>query len=136
MHIKFGDEVYDYDLDEQLKSQTGLESAAIEEFLGGWQNFRAQTATTKTTILLIWLGKRASGQTDTLEDVGNTPGLMFGDMIDIGDDDEPEDPMRDPGRPLAETSDAPELNGGSEGSELSLVTSAGSGDQLSEDSTV
>jgi hypothetical protein len=137
MHIKFGDEEFDYELDEQLKSLTGLESAEIEDFLGGWDNFRQRKATAKTSILLVWLGKRAAGQTATLEEIGNTPGLLFGDVFEVlrGEDDEPENPMEDPGRPLVEQNDDDASNDGSDDSVLSLATSVTSGIPASREST-
>lgn len=136
MQVKFGDETYEYDLDEQLRSLTGLESAELEEFLGGWKKFRSGAATVRTTIVLIWLGKRAAKQVTTLDEIAATPGLMFTDMVDIEDDDEgPEDPSEDPGRPLAEPNDAHASSDGKDDSELSLVTSVNSGDHHSDGST-
>jgi hypothetical protein len=137
MHIKFGDETFDYELDEQLKSLTGLESAEIEDFLGGWDNFRQRKATAKTSILLVWLGKRAAGQTTTLEEIGNTPGLLFGDVFEVleGEDDEPENPMEEPSRPLAERNGDEGSSDGNDDSVLSLATSADSGMSASSDST-
>lgn len=136
VQVKFGETTYTYDLDDELKSLTGLESAELEEFLGGWTKFRSGAATTRTTIVLIWLGKRAAKEAATLDEIAATPGLMFGEMVEIeGADDGPEDPTQDPGRPLAETNAEPESNGGSDDSERTLVTFGPFGDPRSAEST-
>lgn len=136
--VKFGEQTYTFDLQEQLTSLTGLESAEVEEFIGGWERFQSPAARTRSAIVLVWLGKRAAGEASTLEEIGSTTGFLFGDVFDIdGDDEAPEDPMTPPehGRPLAEQSDSADSSGGSTASGDGLETSAAAGLQLSPAST-
>jgi hypothetical protein len=135
--VRFKGEEWTYDPDTELRSLTGLESAEVEEFLGGWHKFKAGGGTTRSAIVLVWLGQRSAGGKQTLEEIGNTPGFLLDeDGFDVeGDADMPEDPKVDPGRPLPVPNGNSGSRGGSSGSERSPVTSVASGTPDSEGST-
>ncbi|MCR4340954.1 MAG: hypothetical protein NUW01_13825, partial [Gemmatimonadaceae bacterium] len=83
---------------------------------------------TRSMIVMLWLAKHHAGEKDTLEDVAAIKGLVFGGVVEVsGDDDAPEDPLKDAGRPLAEPNGSTGSTGGSAGSERGPETSASSG---------
>ena len=137
--IRHGEKEYAFDEIAALESLTGEESAAVEDFLGGWHRFRDNTNRTRTVIVMVWLAKRSAGEQVTLDDVAKLPGLIFGanapEIVEPAPDED--DPMRDPGRPLAETNGAHESTAGSGASDSSSTpeTSAVSGPHLSDVST-
>lgn len=126
--LVFGDQRYRISVDDQLKSLTGAESIMVEDYVGGWPNFQAPHNMTRSLIVLIWLAKRSAGEQATFDEIAETPGLVFGGVVDMVDDEgEPVDPMVDPGRPLAEPNGSNGSTGGSIGSEATPETSASSG---------
>jgi hypothetical protein len=135
--VKVGEKTYELDMDESLRSLTGLESATVEEFIGGWHMFDAEGHSTRSLIVILWLAMRSGGEATSLDEVANMPGLMFGDLVEIDDDGEgrPQDPMEDPGRPLDESNASNGSSGGTLGSEAIPETSDSSGIPLSPAST-
>lgn len=128
--VRFGEATYELpSFDDALNDLTGEESACAEEFLGGWDNLRSPAHRTRQLILVVWLARRHHGETVTLEEIAATPGLIFGDVVDVDDDgkDEPEDPMVDPGRPLATPNESNGSTGGSGNSEATPATSETTG---------
>lgn len=125
--VTFGERKYEFGLDDALKSLTGTESMLVEEFLGGWGRFRDPGNVTRSLIIIVWLAKRSAGETATFDEIAATPGLVFGDMVEIDDVDEPQDPMTRPSRPLAETSAENASIDGGNGSAAIQVTSDSSG---------
>lgn len=74
---------YPLDVEVQLAELTGIETADMEEFLGGISNFDPRSGSVRSLIVAIWLAKRQAGLKDTLYDVGQIKGLVFGDVFDI-----------------------------------------------------
>ena len=74
---------YPLDVDETLANLTGLETADLEEFLGGFEYFDPRQGGTRSIIATIWLAKKQAGENVTLNDVGNIKGLIFGDRFDL-----------------------------------------------------
>ena len=72
---------YPLDVDETLADLTGTETAMIEEYLGGWEHFGG--GSTRSVIVTIWLAKRQAGLRVSLEEVAETKGLIFGDVLDL-----------------------------------------------------
>lgn len=136
--VKFGSKSYELHIDEQLKTLTGTESMMVEDYLGGWARFRAPENATRSTIVIVWLAMREAGEQKTLEEIADTPGLMFGDVFDLMDDDgegEPVDPMVKPDRPLADRNGSNGSTDGTTGSGDGPVRSDGTGQPLSVVST-
>ncbi len=127
--VKFGERSYELNLDEQLKSLTGTESILVEKYLGGWGMFRSPECVTQSAVVLVWLAKRAAGEEMTFEAIEATPGLLFGDALELIDDDsdEPQDPMTEPASPLAATNGPNGSSGGTAASEATPETSDSSG---------
>lgn len=126
--IRIGEKTYELPLEDVLGDLTGEESARIEEFIGGWENFQTTKHATRSMIVMLWLAKRHAGETDTLEDVAAIRGLVFGGMVEVsGDDDAPNDPAEDAGRPLAEQNGSNGSNDGNADSADGLETSDSSG---------
>lgn len=76
---------YPLDVDETLANLTGLETANLEEFLGGFEYFDPQRGGTRSIIATIWLAKKQAGESVTLNEVGNMKGLIFGDRFELGE---------------------------------------------------
>ena len=128
--VRVGDTEYRFDLDEQLNTLTGLESAEVEDFLGGWDKLDANK--TKGMIFMVWLAKRSAGETDTLADVASIPGLLFGGVAAIADDgDSPVDTETAEFNelPLATKNGSRPSRDGDTGSAAGTETSAGTGVQ-------
>lgn len=120
---------YAFDMNEQLKTLSGSESILVEDYLGGWSGLQDSKNRTRAGVVFIWLGKRAAGEPTTFEEIADTPGLMFNDdVFDLHDDgDKPEDPMVDPGRPLASKNASNGSTDGTIDSADTLATSDSSG---------
>lgn len=129
MTVTFLGKEYVFDMDEQLKTLTGSESIMVEDYLGGWQGLTAQSNRTRAGVVFIWIAKRMAGEPATFEEIADTPGLMFGDdVFDLQDDDDkPEDPMVDPGRPLQSRNGSNGSTDGTTDSVAGPVTSASTG---------
>lgn len=74
---------YPLDVDETLANLTGLETAELEEFLGGFEYYDPRNGGTRSIIATIWLAKKQAGQNVSLHDVGQIKGLVFGDAFDM-----------------------------------------------------
>lgn len=135
--VKVGETAYEFDVDEQLKTLTGIESALVEEFVGGWGRFDVKGQRTRSLIVIVWMAMRSAGEAVTLEDVAEMPGLVFGGLVSLDDDGEDEiaNPMEDPGRPLDETNASAESTGGSTVSAATTATSGSTGIPRSPTST-
>lgn len=77
--------VYEIDVAQTLEDLTGEETLAVEEFLGGWENFDQTGESARSFMLLYWLAKRGSGEKITLKDVLQEKGLLFGNRVDLED---------------------------------------------------
>ena len=102
-------EVIEYDTNEVLADLTGDESVAIEEYLGGWENFRAEGKATRSLIVMVYLAKHSQGSKMTLQDVASQKGLMFGDRVDVedlDDDGPPAEGGATPSTPQAASDDS------------------------------
>jgi hypothetical protein len=100
MRAKFnvGGVAYEVDVTAQLATLTGTESITVEEYLGGFDKFRASGTTTRSVIVMLWLARRQAGETVTLDEVADTRGLVFGDVIEeFDEEDAAEDLGVDPG---------------------------------------
>lgn len=91
---------YPLDVGATLADLTGTETAELEEFVGGFENFDPRSGSVRSMIATIWLAKKQAGEKDTLHDVGQIKGLVFGDVFDI------EEAVVN-GRPPAQGADAP-----------------------------
>lgn len=109
MRVTIDGEVIEYDTDEMLEDLTGDETIECEDFLGGWDKFRAAGNATRSLIVLVWLAKRKLGSTATLQDVAKEKGILFGGRFDIDDLDENGNPIeRDAeGNPVRPPAGAP-----------------------------
>lgn len=76
-----GDGDYPLDVDATLADLTGTETAMLEDYLGGWQNFGH--GTTRGLIVTIWLAKRQAGKAVSLEEIAEMKGLVFGDAVAV-----------------------------------------------------
>lgn len=94
MRVTIDGEVIEYDTDEVLSDLTGDETIACEDFLGGWDKFRADGNATRSLVVLVWLAKRTQGSNATLQDVAKEKGILFGDRVDIDDLDEDGNPIQ------------------------------------------
>lgn len=74
---------YPLDVEETLANLTGLETAEVEEFLGGFEYFDPRSGNARSVIVTIWLAKKQAGENATLNDVGQLKGLIFGDRFDV-----------------------------------------------------
>jgi hypothetical protein len=84
-----GDGDYPLDINAALADLTGDETAMVEDYLGGWDNFDLTgNRTARSLIVTVWLAKRQAGKTVTLEEVAATKGLMFGDVLDMDVEDD------------------------------------------------
>jgi hypothetical protein len=84
-----GDGEYPLDIEATMADLTGDETAMIEDYLDGLDNFDLQgRKSTKSVIVAVWLAKRQAGRHVTLAEVGAIKGLMFGDVLDMGEDAE------------------------------------------------
>ncbi len=110
---------------EPLAALTGDESLMVEEYLGGWDQLGQKL--TKSAVVMVWLALKQAGEPRTFEEIQTIPGLTFGGVIEDDGVGEPEDPMKDPGRPLAAPNGSNGLTAGSEDSEAIQATSASSG---------
>lgn len=117
--------------DDALASLTGKESVRVEDYLGGFENFGRQVA--RSTVVTVWLALRAAGQPRTFDEIEQIPGLVFGGIVTDDGEGEPEDPMVDPGRPLAGRN---EPNGSEDGTSDSPASPETSGSTTSPHSTV
>lgn len=75
-----GEGDYPLDVEATLADLTGTETAMLEEYLGGWDNFGGNSV--RSVIVTIWLAKRQAGKTVTLEEIAATKGLIFGDAFE------------------------------------------------------
>ena len=102
-----------------LASLTGDESLLIEEYLGGFDQLGQKV--TKSAVVMVWLTLRANDRPRSLEEIQAIPGVAFGGVLEDDGKGEPEDPMKDPGRPLAGENVS---NGSRAGSDASAATQA------------
>ena len=108
-----------------LAALTGDESLLLEEYIGGWDQLGKKI--TKSAVVMVWLALRVNGQPRSLEEIQAIPGIAFGDILNDDGIGEPEDPMRDPGRPLVTGNASNGSTNGSDASEASAATSVTSG---------
>lgn len=79
--IKIGELVYELDIEQELRNLTGHETMMIEDYLGGWSKFRAPENRTRSVVVMVWLAKKSAGESTTLDEIADMPGLVFGDAV-------------------------------------------------------
>jgi hypothetical protein len=126
--------LYEVDITKSLGDLTGTESIAVEEYLGGWDKFRAAGTTTRSLIVMVWLARRQAGEATTLEEIADsTRGLVFGKVIDNFDaEDDVGPPDHSPPAPSATPggSDGSDDRSKHDGSAASAETSEAIGTQV------
>jgi hypothetical protein len=96
--VRFGNDTYELDLEAALKGLTGAETLMVEDFLGGWDKFRSPSNVTRSTVVIVWLAKKHAGGPGarsatgrgwiTFDEILATPGLVFGDVVELTDDED------------------------------------------------
>lgn len=86
--VTFQGTKYEFDLKDALESLTGRESILCEDYLGGWEKFRDPNNQTRSVIILVYLAKRSAGETPTFEEIENIPGLLFGNALEVDDEED------------------------------------------------
>ena len=76
---------YEIDIEQVLEDLTGEETLAIEDFLGGWQNFDAKGGSARSVYTLYYLAKRGNDPKVKLADVLKEKGVLFGDRVELED---------------------------------------------------
>lgn len=132
VRVRIEGRVYDFFVAATLQSLTGKETIALEDYLGGWSNFRQDGANTRSLVVIVWLAKRQAGEHVTFDEIEEMPGLLFGDTLqDLDEEGETpsaapfDDSGTGPGQAVKETdsSSTPATSAGT-GPPLSAVSSA------------
>lgn len=89
IRVKVGDNQYEFDVEATLQKLTGHQTMMLEDYLGGWENFRAPHNQTRSVIALVWLAKHAASEETTLDEIANLPGLVFGNTVEDLDGQSP-----------------------------------------------
>ena len=94
LRVTVDGKAYEVEIEVVLEDLTGDETLAIEDFLGGWQNFDAKGGSARSVYVLYYLAKRANDPNVKLADVLKEKGVLFGDRVELEDleGDEPRPP--------------------------------------------
>lgn len=88
LRVTVDEKVLEIDVSQVLEDLTGEETLAVEDFLGGWENFDSTGESARSVYLLYYLARRGTGEKITLKDVLQEKGVMFGDRVKLDDLDE------------------------------------------------
>jgi hypothetical protein len=86
LKVTFRGKVYEYDVKEQMEALTGTESIMVEDYLGGWSQFRAPANMTRSAVVMVWFALKAAGEPKTFEEIAGTKGFPFKDDAFTADD--------------------------------------------------
>lgn len=85
LRVTVDGKAYEVDVERVLEDLTGEETLAIEDFLGGWDNFDAKGGSARSVYVLYYLAKRGNDPSVKLADVLKEKGVLFGDRVDLED---------------------------------------------------
>lgn len=110
LRVTIDGEVIEIDTEKELADLTGEETLAIEDFLGGWQNFDRRSGSARSVYVLYWLARRSKDPKVKLDDVKKEKGILFGDRMELDDLDADGKPIEydeegNPKNPPAEAAD-------------------------------
>lgn len=112
MRVTFQEKVYEFELKDVLEALTGRETVMVEGYMGGWPNFRHPSHMARSTVVLVWLALRSAGKAAmTLDEIEDIPGLVFGDVWTVHDDEQDDLDGQSPPADTPQTTTAPRLNG-------------------------
>jgi hypothetical protein len=112
LKVTFRGKQYEYDVKEQMEALTGTESIMVEDYLGGWSQFRAPANMTRSAVVMVWFALRSAGEPKTFEEISDTKGFPFQDEAFTADDTDDLDgqspPEPTPMTTTAQKPDSPE----------------------------
>lgn len=123
LKLKFLETEYELPLEKTLQSLTGKQTLMLEDYLGGWDKFQTGgTINTRSVVVLVWLALHHAGRTATLDEIEDTPGLLFGDALkEVEDVPDAPLPGSEPTLSEADSSSSPETSAAT-GTQLSPVS--------------
>ncbi len=83
--IKVDGKLYELSFEDAMADLTGAESAMLEDYLGGWENFVWDRPHTRSTVVLVWIAKNSAGETVPLAEIEQMKGLVFGNTVEVVD---------------------------------------------------
>jgi hypothetical protein len=113
---------YALPLDEVLQSLTGEETMMVEDFLGGWDKFRSPSNVTRSVIVIVWLAKRHAGEKATFAEIAKLEGLVFGDAVEVVDEDEDTPLEHSAATSPVEDSSSTQATSGANGSPITVAS--------------